>query len=93
MGHLDEGYSKSDVFCPRKPRDRWQELPMEETAANNVTLMLRLRQHYGDLNTALVGEYLRAYGPASVSFLSQHLVVNRSVVRRALQKLSENDAP
>lgn len=66
---------------------------MKDAAANNVILLLRLREQYGDLNTALVGEYLLAYGPASVSFLSQHLAVNRTVVRRALQKLSENDAP
>ena len=54
-------------------------------------LLLHLKKQHGDLNTALVIEFVRAYGSASVRGLSQDLGLNRSVIRRALQGMSESD--
>tara|TARA_R110002049_G_scaffold45609_9_gene133012 strand:- start:3283 stop:3573 length:291 start_codon:yes stop_codon:yes gene_type:complete len=65
--------------------------PVNKEAELTVALLLRLKQRYGDLNRALVGEHRAAYGVASVSSIAQDLGLNRSVVRRALQGLSESD--
>lgn len=60
-------------------------------AAEKVRILLELKAQYGDLNKALVREYLRAYGPTSISQIAQDVDLNRTVVRRALQRLSDYD--
>lgn len=53
-------------------------------------LLMSLKKRYGDLNTALVAEYLRAYGDASISAISQDVGLARATVRRALQKVADS---
>ena len=61
-------------------------------AAENVRMLMDLRETYGDLNTALVGEFVKAYGGQPVSTISRELKLNRAVVRRSL-KVLENQQP
>ncbi len=56
-----------------------------------VRILLRLKDTYGDLNRALVLEYVRANGTTSVNRIAQDVGLNRSVVKRSLQDLSESD--
>jgi DNA-binding FadR family transcriptional regulator len=58
-----------------------------------VAILLRLKQQYGDLNRALVMEYIKAFGTTSERKLAQDLGVSRSVIRRALQDWSDSDRP
>lgn len=57
-----------------------------------VRILLKLKEQYGDLNKALVLEYLRANGTTSVNQISLDVGLNRSVVMRALQDVSESDS-
>jgi hypothetical protein len=66
-------------------------MPMTRDAELTLALLLRLKERYGDLNVALVAQHRVAYGGASVSSIALDLGLNRSVVRRALQGLSESD--
>jgi predicted transcriptional regulator len=59
-------------------------------AETNLRILLRLKERYGDLNCALIGEYLRAYGETNVNRISQDVGLNRSVVARCIQALSES---
>lgn len=54
-----------------------------------VAILLRLKEQYGDLNRALVMEYLKANGSTSERKLAQDLGVSRSLVRRVLQDRSD----
>ena len=56
-----------------------------------VELLLRLKERYGDLNKALILLYIDAYGPQSENRIAQDVGLNRAVVRRALQELSDSD--
>lgn len=56
-----------------------------------VTVLMRLKTEHGDLNRALVRLFVEAYGEASVASLARDVGLSRSVVRRAIQDLSEND--
>jgi predicted ArsR family transcriptional regulator len=56
-----------------------------------VELLLRLKSKYGDLNKALILEYVQAYGLQSENKIAQDVGLNRAVVRRALQDLSDSD--
>ncbi len=64
---------------------------MTKEAELTVKFLLELKKKYGDLNRALVVEYVKANGLCSISVIAQDLGVNRSMVRRALQDLSEYD--
>jgi len=64
---------------------------MTKEAELTVKFLLQIKKKYGDFNKALVVEYVKANGLCSVSAIAQDLGVNRSVVRRALQDLSEYD--
>lgn len=66
---------------------------MESKSELRARFLLRLKNEYGDLNRALVIEYVKAFGPASERSLAQDLGVSRAVVRRALQDWSEKDRP
>ncbi|WP_143515581.1 AsnC family protein [Pseudooceanicola marinus] len=65
---------------------------METRSDRNFLLLVDLKARYGDLNTALVAEYLQAYGDASISAIAQDVGLSRAAVRRALQKLSDSDS-
>lgn len=56
-----------------------------------IRMLLALKAQHGDLNTALVREYVLLVGTMSERSLAQDLGVSRSVVRRALQGWSEMD--
>ena len=60
------------------------------TARITVELLLRLKAKYGDLNKALILEYVKVNGIQSETKIAQDLGVNRSVVHRALQDRSES---
>lgn len=62
-------------------------------AEANLRILLKLKKHYGDLNCALIGEYLRANGEINPTQISQDVGLNRSVVARCLQVLSDSDSP
>jgi predicted ArsR family transcriptional regulator len=53
--------------------------------------MTRLRQTFGDLNTAHVALHRKVFGTSTVSAVAQDVGLSRNAVRRALQKLSETD--
>lgn len=61
-------------------------------ASENLRILLQLKELYGDLNCALVGEYLRANGETNPNRISQDIGLNRSVVARCLQDVSESDS-
>ncbi len=56
-----------------------------------VAAMLALKRRHGDLNTALVREYVKIYGLMSERALSQDIGLSRNAIRRALQGWSELD--
>lgn len=56
-----------------------------------MRILLHLKEQYGDLNKALVLEYVRANGVLSETQIAQDVGLNRSVVRRALQDLSDSN--
>lgn len=56
-----------------------------------LNTLIQLKATHGDLNRAMVILYVSEYGRGSISDIALHLGVNRSVVRRVLQDLSEND--
>lgn len=62
---------------------------MVSDAEMTVKLLIQLKDQYGDLNSALIREYIRAYGPASERQIAQDVGLSRSVVRRALQEWSD----
>ena len=57
----------------------------------DLDVLLRLKARYRDLNAAMVILYVRVYRITSISTIAQDIGVNRSVVRRVLQKVSEKD--
>lgn len=57
----------------------------------NLKRMTRLRQTFGDLNTAHVALHRKVFGTSTVSAVAQDVGLSRNAVRRALQKLSETD--
>ncbi len=61
---------------------------MTETSRLTVEMLLRLKNQYGDLNRALVLEYVAANGTTSERRIAQDVGLSRSVVRRALQEWS-----
>lgn len=61
---------------------------MTEASRLTVDLLLRLKNQYGDLNCALVLEYVAANGTTSERRIAQDVGLSRSVVRRALQEWS-----
>jgi DNA-binding GntR family transcriptional regulator len=62
---------------------------MDSDAQETVKLLLKLKAQYGDLNRALIREYIRAYGETSDRQLAQDIGLSRSVIRRALQDRSD----
>ncbi len=62
------------------------------TDAELELCLRRLRQRYGDLNVAHVVLYVRVHNVSRIASIAQDLGVNRSVVRRALQKVSDSDS-
>ena len=68
-----------------------RERGMVLQARITVELLLRLKERYGDLNKALILLYIDAYGPQSENRIAQDVGLNRAVVRRALQELSDSD--
>jgi len=54
-------------------------------SSTTVKILLALKEKYGDLNKALVIEYVLAHGMASERSIAQDLGVSRDVVKRALQ--------
>ena len=50
-----------------------------------VELLLRLKKQYGDLNRALVREYVCAFGETSERQIAQDVGLSRSAVKRGLQ--------
>jgi transposase len=54
---------------------------------------MRLKAEHGDLNAALIRLYVKVYGRTSDRQLAQDIGVSRSVIRRSLQKWSENNRP
>lgn len=56
-----------------------------------LNTLVQLKKEHGDLNRAMVILYVSEFGKSSISDIAQHLGVNRSVVRRVLQDLSESD--
>ncbi len=61
---------------------------MSEASRLTVDLLLRLKNQYGDLNRALVLEYVAANGTTSERRIAQDVGLSRAVVRRALQEWS-----
>jgi predicted ArsR family transcriptional regulator len=57
-------------------------------AKETVELLIRLKKQYGDLNRALIREYIRANGETSARQIAQDVGLSRNVVRRALQDWS-----
>lgn len=51
-----------------------------------VRLLLQLKARYGDLNRALILEYVLAFGSVSIRKIAQDVGLSRSVVERALQE-------
>lgn len=51
----------------------------------NLRILLQLKDHYGDLNCALVFEYLRAKGETSQRQMEQDIGLSRRVIARCLQ--------
>lgn len=64
---------------------------MKRKAELTVRILLNLKEEYGDLNRALVLEYMKAYGCASERQAAQDLGLSRSVIRRCLQERSEKN--
>ena len=56
-----------------------------------LQMLQTLRLEYGDLNRALVIEYVLANGVRSERVLARELGLNRSVIRRCLRGWSESD--
>jgi predicted transcriptional regulator len=59
----------------------------------NLKRITRLRQAFGDLNTAHVALHRKVFGPVTISAVAQDIGVSRDTVRRALQKLSDSATP
>ncbi|MGH1417193.1 MAG: hypothetical protein ACRBB0_27155 [Pelagimonas sp.] len=62
-----------------------------QTSRLTLDLLIALRKKHGDLNRAMVALYVDAFGVERETAMAQYLGVNRSVVRRSLQALSESD--
>ena len=54
---------------------------------------VRILRRHGDLNAALIREYVRAYGKKSERQVAQDVGLSRDTVRRALLKWSDSDHP
>lgn len=54
-------------------------------------ILIAAKNHYGRLNIALVGEYLRKNGSTSVNQIAQDVGLSRTAVTKAIQELSEKD--
>ncbi len=59
---------------------------MPRNAEITVRILLRLKEEYGDLNCALVVEYLRANGSTSQRKMAQDLGLSRTIIRRCIQE-------
>jgi len=66
---------------------------MDWASRNQLANLLRLKRKYGDLNSALVMLYFQTHpGNHKISTAAKYLDVSRSMVRRAISRVSEKDS-
>lgn len=63
---------------------------MPETSDMKMRILLALKEEYGDLNRALVIEYVKARGATSYRQIAQDIGLSRSVVERSLLGWSDS---
>lgn len=62
-------------------------------AESNLQILLKLKDHYGTLNCALVHEYIRVHGHVSQRQMSQDIGLHRDVIVNCIQEWPESGHP